>query len=383
MDASKEVTANDFEKENFFFKAYPEEVLGDVELSTEQVYSGKNAAKLDYDFTKTSKTRAAYLRFDDSITLDKNAKAVKFMMYATASTSDQIKLKITDANNTTKYAVVCKGLESSGWQELEFDLSDITLPAKLVDIYVAQDNSEELTSGTVYFDDLKIVYDGATVTSTELLPRDIKGADALCVESEFTATDSYKIVIAPSMNNGILLEHLKNKKLEEVINKNSKIVIMPKQNDENLLANITADKIIPKAYDVKNYKYATVISLNIADGGLRVTDSNQWVSLKKDAKGANKNVLIVMNGNLEDFTDSMEKSLFIDVLCDLRRNSGKNIWVIQTGDNTDYSMKRGVKYLSIGEGQLDNPDLQAIKDTNYIEITVNPDKMTYEIKNVW
>ena len=383
VDASKEVTANDFEKENFFFKAYPEEVLGDAKLSNEQVYSGKNVAKLDYDFTKTSKTRAAYLRFDDSITLDKNAKAVKFMMYATASTSDQIKLKITDANNTTKYAVVCKGLESSGWQELEFDLSDIALPAKLVDIYVAQDNSEELTSGTVYFDDLKIVYDGATVTSTELLPRDIKGADALCVESEFTATDSYKIVVAPSMNNGILLEHLKNKKLEEVINKNSKIVIMPKQNDENLLANIAADKIVPKAYDVKNYKYATVISLNIADGGLRVTDSNQWISLKKDTKEANKNVLIVMNGNLEDFTDSMEKSLFIDVLCDLRRNSGKNIWVIQTGDNTDYSMKRGVKYLSIGDGQLENPDLQAIKDTNYIEITVNPDKMTYEIKNVW
>lgn len=158
---------------------------------------------------------------------------------------------------------------------------------------------------------------------------------------------------------------------------------MPKQNDENLLANITADKIVPKAYDVKNYKYATVISLNIADGGLRVTDSNQWISLKKDTKEANKNVLIVMNGNLEDFTDSMEKSLFIDVLCDLRRNSGKNIWVIQTGDNTDYSMKRGVKYLSIGDGQLENPDLQAIKDTNYIEITVNPDKMTYEIKNVW
>ena len=43
VDASKEVTANDFEKENFFFKAYPEEVLGDAKLSNELIhmrYSG-------------------------------------------------------------------------------------------------------------------------------------------------------------------------------------------------------------------------------------------------------------------------------------------------------------------------------------------------------
>lgn len=383
VDASKEVTINDFEKETFFFKAYPEEVLGDTELSTEQVYSGKTSAKLDYDFTKTTKTRAAYLRFDDSIALDKNAKSIKFMIYATASTSDQIKLKITDANNSTKYAVVCKGLESSGWQELEFDLSDIALPAKLVDIYVAQDNSDELTSGTVYFDDLKVTYEGVFSSATENLPRDVKGADALCKESEFTATDSYKIAIAPSMNDGNLLEHLKNKKLEEVINKDSKIVIFPTQNNDNLLANVKTDKIISKAYDVKNYKYATVISLNISDGGLRITDSNQWLSLKKDISSANKNVLVVMNGNIEDFTDEMEKSLFIDVLCDLRRSTGKNIWVIQTGDNTDYSMKRGIKYLTIGEVSLENPDLQAIKDTNYISITINPEQMTYEIKNIW
>lgn len=383
VDASNEVTINDFEKEDFFFKAYPEEVKGSVELSNEQVYLGKSAAKLDYDFTKTTKTRAAYLRFNDSIVLDENAKSIKFMFYATASTSDQIKLKITDANNTTNYAVVCKGLESSGWQELEFDLSNISLPAKLVDIYVAQDNSAELTSGTVYFDDLKVTYAGEDFVSSEVLPRDVKGADALCKESEFTATDSFKIVIAPSMNDGNLIEHLKNRKLEEVVNKDSKIVIFPEQNDDELLANIKVDKIMPKMYEVESYKYATIISLNIADGGLRTTDSNQWLSLKKDITNANKNVLVVMNGNIEDFTDEMEKSLFIDVLCDLRRSTGKNIWVIQAGDNTDYSMKRGVKYLTIGEVSLENPNLQAIKDTNYISITVNPEQMTYEIKNVW
>ena len=70
-------------------------------------------------------------------------------------------------------------------------------------------------------------------------------------------------------------------------------------------------------------------------------------------------------------------------VCDIYRATGKNIWVIQKGDNTDYSMKRGIKYLSIASREYLNPEVEDVKDTNYILITVNNDKMTYEIKNLY
>lgn len=383
IDSSVSKLINDFEDLDFEFKAYPEEVTGNLEVSEEEVYDGKASAKLCYDFTGTTKTRAAYLRFNEPITLDKNAEKIEFMLYSTVSTSDQIKLRVVDAEGITKYLMVCKGLESSGWKEMSLNLEDVALPAKLVDIYVAQDNSEELTAGSVFIDDLKITYRTTAEESSTVLPLDIKGVDSLNVASELESENAFRIVIAPEMKKGILLEHMKNKYLENVINKNSEIVIFPVQNSVEMLASIEKEKIIANGYGVRNHKTATIITLDISAGGLRITDSNQWIALKSAISNGNKNILIVMNGNLNDFTDEVEKQLFIDVLCDLRRSTGKNIWVIQTGDNTDYSMKRGIKYLSIAPNDYDNPTTENIVSTNYILITVNDGKMTYEIKNVF
>lgn len=374
---------SDFEEMEFSFKVYPEEVSGDVICTSEEVYDGKYSAKLDYDFRNTTKTRAAYLRFNESPILENGAETLNIYVYATTSTSDQIKAKIIDAEGDTKYLLLSKGIESIGWQELSLDLRNISLPAKLTDIYVAQDDVNELTSGTVYFDSLTVSYKVTAENTAMILPLDVKGADELNVYSELESDNSYRIVVAPEMNSGIMLNHLKNKKLEEVINKNSEIVILPSQTDYNLLANISGERVIPNGYGVRNYKESTIISLDISDGGLRATDSNQWITLQADIKNAGKNILIVMNGNLNDFEDEAEKQLFIDVLCDLRRKTGKNIWVIQKGDNTDYSMKRGIKYLSIASDEYQEPSLESIKNTNYIIITMNETKMTYEIKNVF
>lgn len=374
---------NDFEKLNFEFKAYPDEVKGSVELSDEERYDGNCSAKLTYDFTGIAKTRAGYLRFNVPVEVDTNAEGIEFMMYSTVSTSDQVKLKITDANGTTKYLGVCKGLESSGWKEMKLDLSGIDLPAKLIDIYVAQDSESELTSGVVYIDSLKITYKSTAESSDVDLPRDIKGEDALNIASELESENAFRIVVSPEMKSGILLEHMKNKKLENVINNNSEFVILPAQTSGEMLKSISKDIVMANGYSVKNYKTSTIISLDVSDGGMRSTDSNQWISMQSAIKNGNKNILIVMNGNLNDFTDEAEKQLFIDVLCDLRRSTSKNIWVIQMGDNTDYSMKRGIKYLSIAQNDYSDPNVIDIKNTKYILITVNETKMTYEIKNVF
>jgi hypothetical protein len=98
------------------------------------------------------------------------------------------------------------------------------LPAKLVDIYVAQDNVNEITSGTVYIDDLKVLYKSTAETSDTILPLDIKGEDSQCVASELESSNAFRVVISPEMNNGILLEQLKNKKIE---NQSQGIAVFP------------------------------------------------------------------------------------------------------------------------------------------------------------
>ncbi|MBQ9314751.1 MAG: phosphodiester glycosidase family protein [Clostridia bacterium] len=374
---------SDFETKNFQFTSYPSDVKGDVQLSSEEVYEGKRSAKLTYDFTKSTETRAAYLRFNDTIVLENGAENLKVMFYATNSTSDQIKVKLKDANGDTQYLSLLKGLESKGWQELKLNLKNVALPANLIDLYVVQDNEDALTSGSVYFDKLVVEYKNEVPESNVEIPKDVKGEDALNTYSELENGNAFRVVVSPEFYSGILLEQLKNRKMENIINKNSEIVIYPYKNHEDMLVNIEKEKVIENQYSISNRGSLTIINLNIAEGGLRASDSNQWLSLQNDIQVANKNVLLVLNGNIEDFRDDMEKELFINVIADLRKSTSKNIWVIQKGDNIDYSMKRGVRYLTISSNEFDHVTSEDIRNTNYIIITVNQDKMTYEIKNVF
>lgn len=376
--------ANNFENENFIFKSYPEEVIGSVKLASDEVYAGSSSAKLDYDFTKTTKTRAAYLRFNEPVKLESNVESISVMAYSTASTSDQIKAKVTDANGNVQYLLLCKGLESSGWKELEVSLKGVAMPATLTDIYVAQDDASALTAGSVYFDNLSLMTNSTAENSETVLPKDIKGADALNVKTDLKLENAFRIAILPTLQDEkILLDNLKNKKIINTANKYSSVAVFAENCTSMLLGEITKEKINPSGYSVKNYDGTTIITLDISAGGIRATNSNQWLNLQSDIKNANKNILIVMNGNLESFQDADEKQLFIDVLCELRKSTSKNIWVVQTGDNTDYSMKRGVKYLSISNTQSAETNLETIQNSNYILITVDSGKMTYEIKNIY
>ena len=97
-----------------------------------------------------------------------------------------------------------------------------------------------------------------------------------------------------------------------------------------------------------------VISIDLSNGGIRETDYNQWINIQNDIKNSkNKNILILMNGSLDSFTDLNERKLFIDVMCELKRDTNKNIWIINDGEYTDYSMERGVKYLSVNNQNFD------------------------------
>ena len=221
------------------------------------------------------------------------------------------------------------------------------------------------------------------ITSEAILPTDKKGEDELNTYSELESSSSFRVVVSPELYSGILIEQLKSKKIENIINKNSEIVIYPYANGNEMLKNISKTKIVDNCYSVSNNKNLSIITLNIANGGLRLSDSSQWFSLQKDIKNGNKNILLVLNGNLDDFTDADEKQLFIDVLCQLKRNTGKNIWVIQQGDFTEYSMKRGIKYISIASSKFDDVSSEDIESKKYIMITINNDKMTYEIKKVF
>lgn len=377
VSETKEKVINFIENNNYNFISYPQEVTGEITKVND------NYINLNYDFTNTTATRAAYLRFNEPIELNKNALNLSFNVISPESISDYIKVKIVDNSGNDKLIMAQRGFEASNNSiTLSIPLENIALPAKLTDIYVGQDTKEILSKGNIQIGNITIT-EKNTILKNIIPPKDIKGIDIANKKSDKQNTT--KIAIFDEITKPTtLLEQLTKSKLENELKNNSDLIILTSSN-ENITLNTKKTIIKTSSYSKTSYENTDIITIDLSNGGLRTTDYTQWLNLKQDIEiSKNKNILLLMKGSLESFVDEKEKKLFIDLMCEIKRKTAKNIWVISEGNYTDYSMERGIRYLTVNNQNFNksNP-LEKATNTSYILITIDNNNLTYEIKNVF
>lgn len=376
---------DDFEEENFYFVSYPEAVTGKVKLDDEEVYEGDFAAKLVYDFTATELTRAAYLRFDDGINIAEDAENINFYVCGETSSSDYIKLKLVDAKGVTQLIKVT-GTIPDEWDRVSVDLSTVALPATLTDIYVGQDQADIKNKGIVYFDNLTVSISSEVDVDKTLMPKDVKGVDTANVETDFNDADVFKILVYDKFNEEkTLLDKHTNSRVKELMNSSADMIVLTSTPSDDMIKDINTKVFTFGAYSRTEDEKATYVTIDVSKGGLRKTDYTQWINLQDDILDTdNKNVFIFMNGTLDDFTDSAERQAFIDTLCDLRRETSKNIWLVYEGECTTYSMERGVRHLIVGNEWIDKMDPMSVaENTTCMIISVKENELSYEFVNVF
>ena len=341
--------------------------------------------KIDYDFSKTNATRASYIRLKEPITLTQKDMKVSVPVIAKDTTDEYIKVKVIDANQETKLLMMQRGFDASEEEVIvSASLEDISFPATLTDIYVGQDNSEILSSGSILLGKLTITSKGDTLDISSInVPQAIKGEDSISSISEDAITTRialYDQFVEPKT----LLDQLKNIRAERVLTENKDAIILTSNAN---LKKIKTDKTIltPTSYGKNTFENVDIFTIDVSNDGLRKTNYEQWFWLQNDIKNSiNKNIIIVMKGTLDSFTDSNERLLFINTLRDLKANFNKNILVIENGPYTEYSMEKRVRYLRINNLGIDTSEpIEVAEQTNYIEIDVSKDDMTYEIKRVF
>lgn len=378
---------DNFEDVNYIFDPYPDEVEGNAIRSNEKSHSGNYSAKLSYNFNKNIQIRAAYIEFkNNGIDIPVETADLSFWLYNEGKKDDIIKIKLKDSNGRVHLVIIQKGITHTGWKEFTYSLKDISLPAKITDIYLAQDNIDIKSSGHVYIDDLTFYKNSSVYNSNVVLPQDIKGTDEFQKQSELLYDDSYRIAIYDDIAETVLmLDNLKYKKLADIFNANAKVAILTNQANNTFLNSLNIKMISEKGYSQTTYKNSLFINIDSNNGGIRKTNSAQWINFQEDIqKSKSDNIFIVLNSSLDNFNDSKEARLFIDVLCDLRRETSKNIWVIHKGSYTDYTMERGIKYLGINNSTIKSDDCNDVaKNTKYIMITVNRKDLSYEIKRLF
>ena len=254
--------------------------------------------------------------------------------------------------------------------------------------------------GKIYVDKFGYYANGDKSTDDGIcIPKDIKLEDSnnLSVNNE----NSFDIAFIEGFEEPkTMIEVLKIKRLTENINENANVTVITKNISESFKNNFIYDNndatntsyglfevqkikntvLVNEKYDLYSNDNCTIITMDVSNEGIRKSDETQYYNLEADIKDDDTgNIIIVLNGSLDDFSDSRERKVLVDMLNELKNEYSKNILVVEEGYNQDYSMERGVKFLSIKDP---NVSPENTKDSRFLVVSVNKKEMSYEYKKV-
>lgn len=343
------------------------------------VYKSKTfSGKLTYDFTKDLKTnRAAYLNLaNGGYILDTNTKKIGVWVYSSTKKPIWIGATVLDAKGNYKSEYFSKGITWTGWKYLEVPLDDINNPKTVTNIFAVQPAGSGKTSGTVYFDNLTMVYDGYPDVDMSKVPKSSIPVDSSYKNRTVSGNDSMSFAVfgqasaydpAKDKSQTALLQSLAAR-----INKYLQASVVVGQND-NLTSSIKTQSLsTTSGYNSIDYNGSRLIQLNTSKGGLRLSSSDQWFWLKNQLNSFDgNNIFVFTAGDPANFTDKKEAALFKETLSTYQKQSGKNVWVFYNGSNNSSTMENGIKYISTAG--LDSPG-----GAKFVAVKVKGNTITYQ-----
>lgn len=370
---------DDFEKLNATFRGYPSDsVSGKVKLASKN-YEGNKSLHLSYDFTRTDATRGAYAVFDAPITIEENAIKLGVWAYSKkAQNNVMLKMQIVDANDESKLVELSKELKKD-WNEYELDLTNIALPAKLERIYVAQVLGKKGVDSSIYLDKLYVTFKSDASNSNIILPNNTKATDLTNVEADLGKNGFRFLFCGNATNSGTLYDLIRSEKLNEKA-KEAEFAIL----GSGQLENVEEQIVLNGKYSFYEKDKLAVIKLANNGKGLLATHTDQWnwfVTKLSETKA--KNLMIVMPDEVENsFSDAQEKKLFKEVLQEYEEKNNATVTFLVLGEESTFSMYEGTKTIFAGTRKYDNVRSNVYGD-NYVMFTVNGDKLTYQILNIF
>lgn len=369
---------NDFEKLDVSFRGYPEEVTGEVKLSTTE-HSGDKALRLLYDFTESETTRAAYAIFDEPILITEDTFAISFWAYSKNTQSNVLlKMQITEHTGEEHLIEVSKGIDKN-WNEYKIDLMDIKLPATLDRIYVAQTIEDKAVQSWINIDDLVFYKRSEEGNSAIVLPNNTKPTDLTEREEEVLENGFRFMFCGDVLGDGTLYDIMKVNRLNNIA-KDLEFCILG-----NGSLNLAKEQVVINGkYSFLEQDEVAVLKLANSGKGLLSTYTEQWGWLvNKLSECTAKNLLVVMPEDVENsFSDEQEKILFKQVLSEYEEKNDAKVIFLVLGDESTFSMYEGTKTIFAGNKIYDTVRAKMYHD-KYILFTANGENLTYQILNIF
>lgn len=375
---------SDFSSETLKLDLSSINVTATYARATNVYKSAPYSAKLTYNFTKDLETnRAAYINLPNGgCTLDSTTTKLGLWVYSSTKNPIWIGAIVYDKNGKDHYKYFSKGITWTGWKYLEVSLDDISNPSKVTKVYAVQPTKVK-TSGTVYFDNLTMVYSGypevaVTKATTNTVPKDtdykersVSGSDSFSF-SVFGQSEAYNT--ANNKTQTTMLSSLANN-----INKYLQASVVVGTVD-NLSPSIKVPLLsTTSGYKVLDKNGNRLIQLKTTTGNsMRRTDSNQWFWFKNQLstfKGNNLFVFLAISP--DNFSDSQEGILLKETLTNFKKqNPNKNVWVFYKGSTNSSYMDCGIKYITTAGINSSNKSA-----SKYTTVKVKGNTITYQFKS--
>lgn len=291
------ITLNRFENlENLKLTLYPENSTGNISITQDFVKEGSNALKLDYDFTKMTDQSISFVEFGkdgEGIKLEDAPKAIGMWVYGDAK-NHWLRTRITDAYDNQIKITFADEVNWTGWKWVEAHIPEGTAyPVTIKNIYLAEINETRKDSGTIYIDNLRIMYE----------PKDKQLG--LKAESEFV--DSIKAT--------------------DVLDYSEKLVVT--ENKKEILSG-----------DGEIIYYDGIIS----NSTMSASNITMWSNIKSFTNHKNKTLVLTMNADLDNINDEREIKVLKEILEKASENN--HVFVVYKGSKENTIIENEVRYIT-------------------------------------
>lgn len=374
--ASNKISLGGLDKYNYKFTAFPLAVTGNISKDT-NTKVGQYSLKLEYDFTQTDATRAAYIEFEEgNVILPANSLKVGLWVHSFENTPGWIRGNVKDASGTRYTIDFKKGIDWIGWQYLEANLpQNILSPVELERIYVVETDSNNKIAGRLLFDGLDVTY--GTQSTAVIEQRGL--VDYLNVPYEAKGT---QIFVHRGVNYSDTLSQVNaetTEKLKTMINNNYDVAIFTDNLNSDIVSGLNKTTVVAsRGYGMREYEENLIIYLDSRSGGLRNTDYSQWPWLMNLLKTTNKkNIFVILPEPISGFKDALEANLLRQTLTGTAER-GKNVFVLYNGGQSiQPEISEGVRFISTGTYNNTTE-----KSSNYVVFNILNNKVTYQIKDI-
>ncbi|MFC4023618.1 phosphodiester glycosidase family protein [Oceanobacillus longus] len=357
-----------------------------------------NGIQVNYDFSTTTATRAAYLQTSPRLELPGDVQKIGLWVHGDGNGA-WLRTVITDASGTNYTLTLASKVNWTGWKYIETSLPEgINYPAKLWRIYPVETDRNKQYSGQLIFDDLTV----EVPPSVEIPKEEAPASDPLIIQNDSIGNDRWKFAVltdsqftaaAPNSNqvemareslrqivaedpeflviNGDLVDtawkedfEFAKQILEEEVGDEIPIYYIP--GNHEIAGSGNLDNFL-EVFEENRYSFdhngTRFILLDTSTGSLRTSDFDQMIELKESLDDAAsdptiKNVTVIGHHPTRDplptensqLSDRKEADLLEKWLTEFRQESNGKGAMYMSGHAHTVNLERveGVPYMVTG-----------------------------------